>query len=274
MTSYDSSARRALTNWLSTNTPNVVSADFLVHRGHGRVGRERDDGPRRPFDGCAHRTGNLREGAATYPLRPGVFRIGVNTSGKLAAALAASTAGSCRLPSRKFRRSERAASSRGVLCAERGELREELGQSCVFEETPRIGAETLVSRLTLPPKAIPVLHQQRFQIADGELEGLDGVDPEDRPDRLVAKADELHRTVGVLIHLAGRADAELNGRTRLPAQPESARRDDSPKWNGSGKRRPFHAGQVRRRARLPQREPVAGEALSTFSVTRSVRTSR
>jgi hypothetical protein len=30
MTSYDSSARRALTTWLSTNAPNVVSADFLV----------------------------------------------------------------------------------------------------------------------------------------------------------------------------------------------------------------------------------------------------
>jgi hypothetical protein len=49
-----------------------------------------------------------------------------------------------------------------------------------------------------PTEPINVLEEQRFKIANGELESLNRVDAEDRTDRRVVKADELHRTVGIL----------------------------------------------------------------------------
>ena len=117
---------------------------------------------------------------------------------------------------------------------------EELGQPCVLEEVPRIGAETLMRWLTLPPQAIAVLQEQRLKIAHGELDGLYRVYAEDRSHLLVANADELHWTIGVLIDLARRADAELDERIRLSAQPEPACRDGASKRNGSRERRSCH----------------------------------
>jgi hypothetical protein len=69
--------------------------------------------------------------------------------------------------------------------AQRSELCEELGESSSLKKRPGIGVEALVRRLVMPPKSVPILHEEWFEVTNRKLQGLNGVDAEDGPRFLV-----------------------------------------------------------------------------------------